>query len=314
MNHRYLTSSFKSSNHPPPQLKIYNPATQNMDTITVPQTMAVPSDYYALLSLSPTATLSQISQAYQSFSIEHRTFRNPEDLTARSRFKAIKKAYDVLRHPEKRFAYDSFLNEESLERRAKGRSIPPRQHEKRSFDDFWDGSEEGDDESEEVSLIMEPGILRAFEERIRKNLEKTKSNLIKQQEFLADLKSFPRLDSGTPRTASIKLRKVKCQTAAWYLEELSIWDKNRKEILSRTEWSKREKVLELHESLHEFEHEVHELRQKAGEKVLRTLKLVSGTEKNMSEKDWNCRFQWEWLLVFQETRSVAVVACRFGPW
>ena len=65
------------------------------------------SDYYALLGCSRTASETEIKKAYRKLAMEYHPDRNsaPE---AEARFKEITEAYEVLRDPEKRTAYDRY--------------------------------------------------------------------------------------------------------------------------------------------------------------------------------------------------------------
>jgi molecular chaperone DnaJ len=65
------------------------------------------SDYYVLLGVSRTSTEGEIKKAYRKLAMEYHPDRNsaPE---AEGRFKEITEAYEVLRDPEKRIAYDRY--------------------------------------------------------------------------------------------------------------------------------------------------------------------------------------------------------------
>ena len=65
------------------------------------------SDYYVLLGVSRTASEPEIKKAYRKLAMEYHPDRNsaPE---AEARFKEITEAYEVLRDPEKRAAYDRY--------------------------------------------------------------------------------------------------------------------------------------------------------------------------------------------------------------
>jgi molecular chaperone DnaJ len=65
------------------------------------------SDYYTLLGCSRSASETEIKKAYRKLAMEYHPDRNsaPE---AEARFKEITEAYEVLRHPEKRAAYDRY--------------------------------------------------------------------------------------------------------------------------------------------------------------------------------------------------------------
>ena len=65
------------------------------------------SDYYVLLGVPRTASEPEIKKAYRKLAMEYHPDRNsaPE---AEARFKEITEAYEVLRDPEKRAAYDRY--------------------------------------------------------------------------------------------------------------------------------------------------------------------------------------------------------------
>ena len=65
------------------------------------------SDFYVLLGVSRTASETEIKKAYRKLAMEYHPDRNsaPE---AEARFKEITEAYEVLRDPEKRSAYDRY--------------------------------------------------------------------------------------------------------------------------------------------------------------------------------------------------------------
>ncbi len=65
------------------------------------------SDYYVLLGVARSASEGEIKKAYRKLAMEYHPDRNsaPE---AEARFKEITEAYEVLRDPEKRAAYDRY--------------------------------------------------------------------------------------------------------------------------------------------------------------------------------------------------------------
>jgi molecular chaperone DnaJ len=69
--------------------------------------MAKP-DYYASLGVARDASPEELKKAYRKLAMRYHPDRNPGDKSAEAKFKEINEAYDVLRDPEKRAAYDRF--------------------------------------------------------------------------------------------------------------------------------------------------------------------------------------------------------------
>jgi molecular chaperone DnaJ len=65
------------------------------------------SDFYALLGVTREASEPEIKRAYRKLAMEYHPDRNPSP-EAEARFKEITEAYEVLRDPQKRSAYDRY--------------------------------------------------------------------------------------------------------------------------------------------------------------------------------------------------------------
>ena len=70
--------------------------------------MTTDVDYYELLECERTADDGTLKSSYRRLAVRWHPDKNPGDHTAEQRFKAISEAYDVLRDPQKRAAYDRF--------------------------------------------------------------------------------------------------------------------------------------------------------------------------------------------------------------
>lgn len=65
------------------------------------------ADYYALLDVSPAASVEDIRAAYRKRAGPFHPDHNPGDAEAAKKFCAISRAYDVLADPDQRRAYDA---------------------------------------------------------------------------------------------------------------------------------------------------------------------------------------------------------------
>jgi molecular chaperone DnaJ len=65
-------------------------------------------DYYELLEVERTADDKTLKTSYRRIAMQCHPDRNPGDADAEEKFKAISEAYDVLKDPQKRAAYDRF--------------------------------------------------------------------------------------------------------------------------------------------------------------------------------------------------------------
>src|SRR5438045_5630571 len=66
------------------------------------------ADFYAVLCVARTAPDDEIKKAYRKLAMTHHPDRNNGSKDAEERFKEITEAYDVLRDPQKRAAYDRY--------------------------------------------------------------------------------------------------------------------------------------------------------------------------------------------------------------
>src|SRR3546814_3375697 len=66
------------------------------------------TDYYELLQVSRSADEKTIKSAYRRLAMECHPDRNGGCRDAEAKFKAISQAYDCLKDPQKRAAYDRF--------------------------------------------------------------------------------------------------------------------------------------------------------------------------------------------------------------
>jgi molecular chaperone DnaJ len=70
--------------------------------------MATEIDYYELLEVERGADDATLKSAYRRLAMRWHPDKNPGDAAAEQKFKAINEAYDVLKDPQKRAAYDRF--------------------------------------------------------------------------------------------------------------------------------------------------------------------------------------------------------------
>ncbi len=65
-------------------------------------------DYYATLGVEKGADEAAIKSAYRKLAMKYHPDKNPGDASAEQKFKDINEAYDVLKDPQKKAAYDRF--------------------------------------------------------------------------------------------------------------------------------------------------------------------------------------------------------------
>nr|WP_298927839.1 molecular chaperone DnaJ [uncultured Erythrobacter sp.] len=70
--------------------------------------MATQTDFYELLQVSRDADGSALKSAYRKVAMKYHPDRNPGDAEAEAKFKACNEAYECLKDPQKRAAYDRF--------------------------------------------------------------------------------------------------------------------------------------------------------------------------------------------------------------
>ena len=65
-------------------------------------------DYYELLGVGRTASADDLKKAFRKLAMQHHPDRNRDNKDAEKKFKEINHAYDILKDPEKRAAYDRY--------------------------------------------------------------------------------------------------------------------------------------------------------------------------------------------------------------
>src|SRR5690349_8632485 len=65
-------------------------------------------DYYEMLGVGRSASADDIKKAYRKLAMQHHPDRNHDNKDAERKFKEINHAYDILKDPEKRAAYDRY--------------------------------------------------------------------------------------------------------------------------------------------------------------------------------------------------------------
>lgn len=65
-------------------------------------------NYYEILGVTKQASAEELKKAYRQLAKQYHPDRNKDDETAEHKFKEINEAYDILKDPQKRAAYDQF--------------------------------------------------------------------------------------------------------------------------------------------------------------------------------------------------------------
>lgn len=68
-------------------------------------------DFYAILGVSRNASESDLKKAYRKLAMQYHPDKNPDDTEAEKKFKEVNEAYDTLKDPQKRAAYDRYGHE-----------------------------------------------------------------------------------------------------------------------------------------------------------------------------------------------------------
>src|SRR4029079_11020109 len=64
--------------------------------------------YYEVLGVERTVNDDELKRAFRRLALQWHPDRNPGDASSEARFKEINEAYDILKDPEKRAAYNRF--------------------------------------------------------------------------------------------------------------------------------------------------------------------------------------------------------------
>jgi molecular chaperone DnaJ len=65
-------------------------------------------DFYDVLGLGRSASEADLKRAYRQMAMKYHPDRNPGDAAAEARFKEVNEAYEILKDPQKKAAYDQF--------------------------------------------------------------------------------------------------------------------------------------------------------------------------------------------------------------
>jgi molecular chaperone DnaJ len=66
------------------------------------------ADFYETLGVSRDATADELKKAYRKLAVKYHPDKNPDDAASEAKFKEVSEAYDSLKDPDKRAAYDRY--------------------------------------------------------------------------------------------------------------------------------------------------------------------------------------------------------------
>ncbi|MCW8926649.1 MAG: DnaJ domain-containing protein, partial [Xanthomonadales bacterium] len=65
-------------------------------------------DYYEVLGVPRDVDQAGLKRAYRKLAMKYHPDRNPDDANAQEQFKEAQEAYEILKDPQKRSAYDQY--------------------------------------------------------------------------------------------------------------------------------------------------------------------------------------------------------------